>query len=47
VRDVADDDMLDAVAALWTATRLYEGTAETLPDEPPLDAAGLRMEIVY
>jgi len=47
VRDVAHDDMQDAVAALWTATRIYEQTARTLPDEPPLDALGLRMEIVY
>jgi predicted RNase H-like nuclease len=46
-REVADDDMLDAVAALWTATRILDQTARTLPDDPPRDAVGLRMEIVY
>jgi predicted RNase H-like nuclease len=46
-RDVADDDLLDAIAALWTATRIAEGRARTLPEKPPVDATGLRMEIVY
>jgi predicted RNase H-like nuclease len=46
-RDVADDDILDALAALWTATRVVEGRARTLPDDPPVDATGLRMEIAY
>jgi predicted RNase H-like nuclease len=46
-RDVADDDILDALAALWTATRVVEGRACTLPDEPPVDVTGLPMEIVY
>ena len=46
-RDVADDDILDAIAALWTATRVVEGRARTLPPVPPVDATGLRMEIVY
>lgn len=45
--DVADDDILDAIAALWTATRITEGRARTLPEIPPVDATGLRMEIVY
>jgi predicted RNase H-like nuclease len=44
---VADDDILDAIAALWTATRIAEGRARTLPERPPVDATGLRMEIVY
>jgi len=44
---VADDDILDAIAALWTATRIAEGRARTLPEIPPVDATGLRMEIVY
>jgi predicted RNase H-like nuclease len=46
-RDLADDDILDAFAALWTATRIEEGRAETLPNSPPRDQLGLRMEIVY
>jgi predicted RNase H-like nuclease len=32
---------------LWTAFRILEGRARTLPEEPPEDGTGLRMEIVY
>ena len=46
-KDVADDDILDAFAALWTAERVLSGEAETLPASPPVDGAGLRMEMVY
>lgn len=46
-RGVGDDDILDAIAALWTATRIAEGRARTLPAIPPVDTTGLRMEIVY
>ena len=46
-RDVADDDILDAFAALWTAERIAAGTARTLPEQPPVDTAGLPMRIVY
>ena len=42
----AEDDLLDAFAALWTARRVARGVAEILPSEPPLDAFGLRMEMV-
>jgi predicted RNase H-like nuclease len=45
--ELADDDVLDAVAVLWTAARIAAGSARTLPDEPCCDATGLRMEIVY
>lgn len=45
--DVADDDILDAVALLWTAQRIERGGSESLPQKPPTDEAGLRMEIVY
>ena len=45
--EVADDDILDALATLWTATRIADGTARTLPIDPAVDAVGLRMEIVY
>jgi predicted RNase H-like nuclease len=46
-KDVADDDLLDAIAALWTATRIARGVAKTLPESAPLDGRGRRMEIVY
>lgn len=45
--DVAADDVLDALAVLWTAERILRGEAVTLPANPPRDAAGLVMEIVY
>jgi predicted RNase H-like nuclease len=43
---VADDDLLDAFAALWTAERILNGTAQTIPARPPEDRFGLRMEMV-
>ena len=43
---VADDDILDAFAALWSAERLLNGTATVLPASPEHDATGLAMEIV-
>lgn len=46
-RDVADDDILDAFAALWTAERIAAGRARTLPEQPPTDDTGLPMRIVY
>jgi predicted RNase H-like nuclease len=46
-RDVADDDILDALAALRSARRLHHGEALSLPDgEPPRDACGLPMRIL-
>jgi predicted RNase H-like nuclease len=45
-REAADDDLLDAFAALWSAERILRGEAISLPPSPPLDAFGLRMEIV-
>jgi predicted RNase H-like nuclease len=44
---VADDDILDAFAALRTAERVAQGTARTLPEWPPVDGEGLTMEMVY
>ena len=44
---LADDDILDAMATLWTAKRIADGTARSLPEDPPLDATGLPMRIVY
>jgi predicted RNase H-like nuclease len=43
VKDVGHD----AFAALWTAERIFAGTATVLPDPPPVDAVGLRMEVWY
>jgi predicted RNase H-like nuclease len=37
------DDFLDACAALWTARRIYEGTAKHIPDIIERDARGLAM----
>ena len=44
---LASDDILDAVAALWSARRIFQGVAETIPAAAPSDAAGLPMRIVY
>jgi predicted RNase H-like nuclease len=44
-REVAEDDILDAYAMLWTAERKYRGQAVRVPDSPLNDAKGLRMEI--
>jgi predicted RNase H-like nuclease len=46
-KHVADDDILDAFAALWTAERIHAGRGVTLPEDAPRDSVGLRMEIVY
>jgi predicted RNase H-like nuclease len=42
----ANDDLLDAFAALWSAERVVSGKAIILPPTPPIDSCGLRMEIV-
>jgi len=41
------DDVLDAMAAAWTAARFAQGLAGRLPPDPPTDSRGLRMEMVY
>lgn len=43
--EVGPDDLLDACACAWTATRIASDTAERHPESPPLDDTGLRMEI--
>jgi predicted RNase H-like nuclease len=40
------DDVLDAFVALWTAERISCGVAISIPAAPPLDAHGLRMEMM-
>jgi predicted RNase H-like nuclease len=44
---VADDDILDAFAALRSAERIRDGVARQLPTDPATDAVGLPMRIVY
>jgi predicted RNase H-like nuclease len=45
-KQVAPDDILDALVATWTACQTVMGKAETLPQTPELDSKGLRMEIL-
>ncbi len=47
VQEVGHDDILDAFAALWTAERISRGEYGTLPENPPADARGIPMRIVY
>ncbi|MDE2615908.1 MAG: DUF429 domain-containing protein [Burkholderiales bacterium] len=44
-RQVQADDVLDALACLWTAQRLLRGQALSLPARAPRDACGLAMAI--
>ncbi len=46
-KDVNDDDIYDAFAALWTAKRIYKGEAKTVTDKKETDSTGLHMEIWY
>ncbi len=41
------DDILDAAALAWTARRIVQGTAERVPEDPPTDEKGLRMEMWF
>ena len=45
-KEVAPDDILDALVAAWTAGQTVIGKAETLPKNPEFDSKGLRMEIL-
>jgi predicted RNase H-like nuclease len=40
------DDIVDAFVALWTAERIARGAAVSIPADPPVDAYGLRMEMM-
>jgi len=42
----SNDDLLDAFAALWSGERLVAGKELVLPNKPPVDSCGLRMEMV-
>ena len=46
-RQVAPDDILDALVAAWTAGRVVVGRGKTLPEDPKIDRKGLKMEILY
>jgi predicted RNase H-like nuclease len=46
-RPAKPDDVLDALAATWTAWRVAEGRSKQLPQSPTTDARGLRMGITY
>lgn len=46
-RDAADDDVLDALAVLWSALRIAAGKARSLPSAIPSDSAGIPMAIHY
>lgn len=45
VSSVGPDDLLDAAACCAAAIRMTRGTGVRVPDLPPLDERGLRMEI--
>lgn len=40
------DDLLDAIAVLWSTTRYSNRTHRSFPEEPELDELNLRMQIV-
>jgi len=46
-KNVADDDIHDSFAALWTAERILTNKARRLPETPVVDEKGLYMEIWY
>ena len=46
-RGVGIDDVLDAAALAWTARRVGRGEAVRIPEVPPTDNRGLRMEMWY
>ena len=46
-KDVAPDDLIDASVMAWVASRIADGKAQRVPDAPPVDSKGLRMEIWY
>jgi predicted RNase H-like nuclease len=46
-KDVANHDINDAFAVLWTAKRIYRKEGEVIPADIEFDSAGLRMGIWY
>ena len=47
LKDVANHDINDAFAVLWTAERIFNGKAVSIPAEMEFDSVGLRMGIWY
>ena len=47
LKDVANHDINDAFAVLWTAERIFRREAEVIPAEAEFDSVGLRMGIWY
>ena len=45
-RGVGADDILDALAAAWTAAKTVVGQTATLPERPEHDGKGLQMQIL-
>jgi len=45
-KEVAPDDILDALVTAWTASQVVVGNAKTLPQRTDVDSKGLRMEIL-
>jgi predicted RNase H-like nuclease len=43
----ATDDALDAIIAAWTSGQAVIGKSKTLPERPPHDSKGLKMEMLY
>lgn len=46
-KEVADDDLHDAFALLWSVERMARGEACCVPKDAPVDARGLNMAIWY
>lgn len=46
-RRAKPDDLLDACALCHSAARIARGEGRRVPQDPPMDAKGLRMEIWY
>lgn len=44
-KQAGDDDIVDALAALWSAERIASGKAEWFPDPTELDPEGMEMRI--
>ena len=47
LKDVANHDINDAFAVLWTVERIYRREAGVIPAEAEFDSVGLRMGIWY
>ncbi|RMH28000.1 MAG: DUF429 domain-containing protein [Planctomycetota bacterium] len=46
-KEVARDDLIDAMVCAVTAAGVWDGSLRTLPEQPERDGRGLAMEMVY